>query len=500
MLGSAVVASGKSRLAWTSALASATLAAIQFTGTGPAAAQPAKPATDASYYVLSTSTTTAYTLGCDQGQYDASNGDADSEVFLDFGGQTHARTGTELITGTVISNATVESLAEQFASGYYECTGSDSSSVLNLAIGTNNSLYSVDTGGGKTWAGVVNAVASWVDGNTAQVAVWGGDDIEPSWSSPSAAINWSNGFGDNTSSLYLNYGSADGCPETTADNGACNNGWDQGDVYYIAWGSPSAVTAPEIYYAVQASQWAEISLYGYDTQQRGAAQYQGPLTETDLASGTLTPAQAYDDLWTDLSANSGTAQNPPFSLQVDNECSPCSGVSQQNPAADPVPAGSALAAYPQAKLARVRFVQAQVASEASRHSGEKSYQAGLAAARAANRTAPARRAAITALREGPFPASSFGAQDLYQGPARGTWVLAYAGAFTNPVTGAAGPGGVLLYAQPQPGGPLTFLGAFAAPGGTGPLKVTAVGGDLLTLAAGHGATITFDLATGSYRG
>ena len=83
----------------------------------PVYAVPAKPPTDWSFYVETTSTTTLYNLGCNQGHFDANNGKSNSAVVLDFGAQNSANTGTTEINGVGISYGTVESLAEQFARG-----------------------------------------------------------------------------------------------------------------------------------------------------------------------------------------------------------------------------------------------------------------------------------------------------------------------------------------------------------------------------------------------
>jgi hypothetical protein len=304
-----------SRLAWFCGLVSVAVVGLGLAGVAPAQATPAKPLTDWSFYMQSTSTSTAYTLGCNQGSFDADHSDANSEVFLDFGGQiTSPVVGTEYINGTDVSDATIESLSEQFAYGYYICTGTDTTSNLNLAIGTNNSL-DVGTSEGETWAGVVNTVSTWVADNAGQVSVWGGSDIEPGFGSASAAIDWSNGFADKTSALYLNYGSADGCPPY----GSCNNGWDQYDVWYVSWGSTPATIAPQIYCSAQGSQWADLSLYGADDQS-GAIFFQGPLDQYDLdMTDNYTSTGAWDDLVNDLDANSATAQTPPYSLEIHDE-------------------------------------------------------------------------------------------------------------------------------------------------------------------------------------
>jgi hypothetical protein len=302
----------RARLGWLCGLSSLAVVGLGFAGIGPAHATPAKPLTDWSFYIQSTSTTTAYNLGCNQGTFDADHSDADSEVFLDFGGQISG--GTELINGTDVSNGTVESISEQFAYGYWICTGADTTSNLNLAVGTNNSL-NVGTSQGETWANVSNAVASWVAGNAGQVSVWGGSDIEPGFGSAPAAIDWSKGFAADSSSLYLNYGSADGCPPF----GSCTNGWDQYDVWYVSWGSLPAVASPQIYCSAQGSQWADLSLYGADDQS-GPVIFQGPLDQYDLdKTDNYTSAGAWDDLVDDLDGNSSTAQTPPYSLEIHDE-------------------------------------------------------------------------------------------------------------------------------------------------------------------------------------
>jgi hypothetical protein len=307
-----------SRLAWLGSFTALSVVALGITGVTPAlASTPTKPHTPWSYYITSTDTATAYTLGCNQGKSDTKSGQS-TVAFLDFGGQISG--GTELINGTDITNAQVESISEQFAAGYEACLGSsDTTTLLTVAVGTNNSI-DVGTSEGETWAGVVNTVTNWTNANTGQATAMGGDDIEPGFGSESDAIDWAKGFSDDSSNLFLNYGSADGCEETTYSNSACNNGWDEYDVWYVAWGNSAAVMAPEIYYSVQAEQWEMVCLYGVHSESSdGAVEYWGPLDENDLDSSTLTSTQAWDDLENDLNANSSCAQTMPYSLEVHDE-------------------------------------------------------------------------------------------------------------------------------------------------------------------------------------
>ena len=269
----------------------------------------------------STSINTAYTLGCNQGHFDKSFSPVvNSEVVLDFGGQLSNGSGSLMISGGSITNAQIEAVAEAFSHGYWVCTGSDTTSYVKLGIGTNNSYYDVSYSGGQAWAHDVAAVQSYnhSQGYDSQVVMLGANDIEswcPNCVSPSATINWANGFASVSGYLYLDYGSADGCPTNSSNNGSCNGGWNQYDYWYVSWGATPALPTPEIYYASLAQQWAMISLYG--AQHQNATVYmQGPWDENDLDSSTLTSSQAWNDLWTDLNNNSATAQNMSYSLQI----------------------------------------------------------------------------------------------------------------------------------------------------------------------------------------
>ena len=296
-------------------------------GTPRAFAAAAKPQTDWSFYIYSTSTTTAYNLGCSQGKFDASFSPVvNSEVILSFGEQYNSdgSGGVVLLNNTVISNAQVEGLAEAFAHGYWYCTGSDSTSVLNLAIGTSN-YGNATPASGKTWANDVAAVqaSNRSNGYASQVGMLGAYDME-SWCpnhcvTPSGAMAWESGFGSVSGGYkYLDYGSADGCPQTTASNGGCSGGWKQSDYWYLSWGATPALPVPEIYVTAQAQQWAMISLYG--AQSQGARLYmQGPLDEYDLDTTTLTASQAWSYLWTNLNNNAATTDTPPYSLEIHND-------------------------------------------------------------------------------------------------------------------------------------------------------------------------------------
>lgn len=272
-------------VAWLGALASVLVVASGLAATSPASAS-TQPPTDWSFYVTSLNTNTAATLGCNQGHFDASHGNINSTVTLDFGGQNSTNNGTILtFSGTHVSYGQVESYAETFGYNYWICTGADTTSNLTLSIGTNNSAYYVNSTGGASWAGVVNAVVSYMN-QFGQVTVWGANDMELDWDSYSATSSWESGYASHTSALYNDYGDAAGCPPY----GSCDNGWTQHDVYLVAWGDPPAESTPEIYYTSQGNEWVSVS----NTQ--GRIIFWAPWDEHDLDTSTLTAAGAWSAL------------------------------------------------------------------------------------------------------------------------------------------------------------------------------------------------------------
>ncbi len=277
--------------------------------TGPAPVAQAALEGDDSYYVTSSNPQPLFDMGCQDGTTDAKNAAAQRLTILDFGGQYANGSGTEPVLGPAeLTNAQLEQLAENYALGWYLCIGGDESSVLTLGVGTNNSLLDVTSSGGAAWANVVAAVADAEAAITDRIVVDGADDIETEFSTPAAALSWAAGYGaGGTGSYYLDYGDAGGCPETTADDGECNNGWDQDDVWAVSWGEPAALPMPEIYYAANAAQWAQISRYGKTNRNGAAINFSGDLSEYAAAPTTLDPAQSWSNLTTYLNTAAQTA-------------------------------------------------------------------------------------------------------------------------------------------------------------------------------------------------
>jgi hypothetical protein len=180
---------------------------------------------------------------------------------------------------------------------------------------------------------MVNSVGNWIQshGYSARVTVAGADDIEDDWygSSDSQDQNnigpttqWVNGYDAYAAYAYYDYGDAGGCPTsgTSGDSGGCNNGWTQDNIWYNSWGASAAEPLPEIYYSGMASEWQQISLYGY-LSKGGQVFMQGSFTEW-AASGYCTngctnePAQGWTQLYDALNADWRTAQNLPYSSDI----------------------------------------------------------------------------------------------------------------------------------------------------------------------------------------
>jgi hypothetical protein len=285
-------------------------------GVPAAKPRPGKVHTTASYYIRSTDPGRAYDLGCAQGLQDAKRGRVDSLVFLAFGAQNPGNTGTLMVvTGAPMSYGQIARVSVAFAHGFWVCTGDNRQARLFLSLGTNNSAYHVDRAGGVAWGRLVNGVRDYVEANYGQVVVQGGNDIEMEWSPYPNVLAWVAGYSATTDAPYLNFGSADGCPTDTYDNGGCNNGWTQANVWYIAYGHPHAFTAPEIYYQVQARQWRMIAMYG--VKYKGSSpRYVAVLDQYPADPTTFSAQGAWQALYGEMNSSPHTAGNFPFSTEV----------------------------------------------------------------------------------------------------------------------------------------------------------------------------------------
>lgn len=279
-----------------------------------------KPAsfTTRSYYIGSASRDAAVLLGC-------ANGDKQGRVTLFFGAPTAVGSGygATLWAAPDRTTAQVGTLVKDFVRGYAWCRESASYRLL-VGIGTSNSAIDGKSGGwltahGTAWSKMVRNVYDWASTyHPTSVTIYGAWDHEPSWSKYEKANSWMHGY-DNSyprrRNLHANF-SADGCPRTTADNGACNNGWNQWRLWHLGWDHDPALTFPQIYATsgANARQWMQISEYGHHHQGDGiyffgamaqwaACQQSGGCSGTDN-----TPHEAHDQLLDAVNSHTHTQQ------------------------------------------------------------------------------------------------------------------------------------------------------------------------------------------------
>jgi hypothetical protein len=222
----------------------------------PASAQ-TPPRANIVYYVGSNDPNNMYQLGCNQGDRDAALG-VGSLIILDFGGQNGS--GTITVTGVGLSNLDIDNLTTSFARGYYVCTGADTTTVMTIVVGTNNSI-NVGSSWGTQWAnqGVETQSAVNGDGYGSQVQVVTGSDIETfskdGLETPTRA--WMDAYTATYGRLdTYDYGSVDGC------NYTCTYGWQPTDYYYLAWGAAPAYSIPQVYNVGQADGWYNVRASG----------------------------------------------------------------------------------------------------------------------------------------------------------------------------------------------------------------------------------------------
>ncbi len=284
-----------------------------------------------SRYMSTVNTTTLYDLGCKLGTHDnGTAGTQDNVVILMFGRPAYQNStyGSLLYNNTFASVTQIEAAAEQFGRGYWVCTGGDTASTVRVVVGTSNYGTQVSAGHATAWAQMVNNVGTWLSSNgySSQSSVAGGNDMETGWNTPSVTRAWLDAYDSvNTYSLY-NFGDAGGCPQsgTTSTPGACNNGWNQEDIWYISWGSSPAWPIPQIYRTdgAMANQWQQVSLYAYlahgsrmtilgSLTQYNSCLERGPCPTTDNR-----PEVGWKQLSDKLNSDSRTAQSLRWSTDI----------------------------------------------------------------------------------------------------------------------------------------------------------------------------------------
>ncbi|MGC1376865.1 MAG: hypothetical protein WA821_11600 [Anaerolineales bacterium] len=279
----------------------------------------------------------AYDKGCALGTHDLNTpGAQDNVVILLFGYPAYVNglfgamdwDGIGSGTHVFISATQIKTTIQQFARGYWQCTGpGDTTSQLFLAVGTNNDggKKSVTYAQGRAWAAMVKNINDWVNAirYASQIKIRAASDMELGLNSAKATRAWVDGYGSAYGSgLWLyDVGDAAGCPYPGNPNAKCGAGayddWTSEDVWYISWGKVVAYPIPEIYNTngATAGEWYYLSLYSYAKPTRTSIYFPGTLTQFQscaqaggCAGVNNTPAQGWTQLWNIISSDPRTAQ------------------------------------------------------------------------------------------------------------------------------------------------------------------------------------------------
>jgi hypothetical protein len=182
---------------------------------------------------------------------------------------------------------------ENFGEGFFDGTGSTTTAIVTMAVGTNNSL-TVGTAAGTEWASIIDDINGWLSthGPTSfryseQAVAVGGNDIESSFclngTCPDDARSWATAYSSHTSQEFFNYGDCAGC----APFGSPNGSWTYADYYYVSWGAGNAWPLPEIYRTDggNAAQWERLKEWGHVNRSQDMF-FVGSLTESQACGQT----------------------------------------------------------------------------------------------------------------------------------------------------------------------------------------------------------------------
>lgn len=259
-----------------------------------------------SYYVETTNAETVSKWGANLAQDQLNYGvSSDVVIILLFGApivDSAGNYGASLYSHPA-PLSTVSSLVEAFVVGYYNHLGGNKLVHTRIVIATTNGTTEkfgnqVNAVHGQQWASMVNAVASWVvsKGYSSQIDVAGGSDMELSgrkskngslsWAGPTDTRAWVDGYsGVSPRRLLYDVGDAGGCPfkgDPTAVPGGCSAGWNQNDLWYVAWNAPPSEPLPQIYRTdgVQATQWSFLAEYANLANLGPSMRFAGTLTQS----------------------------------------------------------------------------------------------------------------------------------------------------------------------------------------------------------------------------
>jgi hypothetical protein len=276
-----------------------------------------------SRYMTASSMSNSYIYGCEIGTRDKNTpGYQDSLVILAYGKPKYVngKYGSYAF-GSFVDTSQIALSVKEYARGYWECSGSDTGSKIDIAIGTSNFNYDYYATGicqdffctynegfahGKAWALLVKDVYQWIlqKGYQGQISISGANDIELAWNTPEVTHGWADGFDANDDDFYIfyNFGACEGCPTRLSPTWKPAAPWSMNDVYYTAWYVTPVWPIPEIYAksGIHARQWAYLS-YWATNNNLWKIEYVGLLTQYQAcyhSAGNL--AYCLGDLNTEL--------------------------------------------------------------------------------------------------------------------------------------------------------------------------------------------------------
>ena len=166
---------------------------------------------------------------------------------------------------------------------------------VTVAVGTNNDgdwhAYRASPRG-RDWADLIDGLTT-----PANVTVIGADDIESNFASTEAqAQTWETGYFDHTAADLVFNGALNDCPTVFGDASPCAFGWTQRQYWQLAHhvegGRNRTQVLPQIYFPVQAVQWANVFAHG-----GGGLRFVGSLTEFAADSSTFRREQGWAALY-----------------------------------------------------------------------------------------------------------------------------------------------------------------------------------------------------------
>lgn len=283
----------------------------------PAAFAATAPAYTTSRYITTIKNSNFYSNGCSAGQSHPQN----SVWILDFGEPWYQNStyGTNLVqSNTWVTNSTILSAIEQFMLGFYNCSASNAWGVLS--IGVSNFGPDINYYEGRAWASMVDQANNWAfnNGYYSKIGAYGGVDAEINYNGPAATRAFVDGWASVNQDLYYDFGDCAGCPNP-------GNSWTEADVYYVSWQKTTANAFPEIYAqnGAQATEWHDISLYGYLNNGANSISFSGALTQQEACTtngpcnGTdNSPSQGWTQLFNAINADGRTAMTPTYSTDM----------------------------------------------------------------------------------------------------------------------------------------------------------------------------------------